>query len=73
MISSSTRLVFHIEQPHCKIILKFKVLGFESSLNSGITGPVSRSDALMKWANEVGLVDGCGHSYYVFGQTRVSA
>ena len=73
IIPSGTRLVFRMELPYCEIILEFKVLAFESSLDPGISDPFPGSDEMLTWAKEVDLVDGCDHSCYVFGQTRVSA
>ncbi|KAI4702528.1 hypothetical protein J4E81_002892 [Alternaria sp. BMP 2799] len=67
-----TRLVFRMELPYCEIILEFKVLAFEPSLEPGITNPFPGSHELLTWAKEVDLFDNYGHSYYVLGQTRVS-
>ena len=73
IIPSGTRLVFRMELPYCEIILEFKVLAFEPSLEPGITNPFPGSHELLTWAKEVDLFDNYGHSYYVLGQTRVSA
>ena len=73
VISSGTRLVFRMELPDTKIILDFKVMAFESSLDPDITGSIARSDALLKWAKGVTLFGGDGHPYYVNGQIDVSA
>jgi len=73
VISSGTRLVFRMELPDSKIILDFKVMAFESSLDPDITGSIARNDALLKWAKGVTLFGGDCHPYYVNGQIDVSA